>query len=164
MAVIHFSTNYTMKKQDASQTLQNVLDACKKTTSTPIDDILEEKISATKGYKKYICMVIVVLMLTLCAPIPFVFFAKSPSAANYKPDITVSSYAVQDGYLYLYFDGSLIDFTSIYAVSSDGSTVFPLEYNSGTGLVSFTYDDTEWNIYVSDLNNVTVHLLLTPPQ
>lgn len=159
-----FSQKYTMSKEDATKALQNVLDACEKVAVTPVDDILTEKRIAAKGYNKYIVAVIVALVLTLVAPLPFISMAKSPSEVSYTPDISVSSYYVRDEYLYIYFHGSLIDYSSIYAISSDQATVFPLEYNSGTGLVTFPYDNTEWNIYISDLNNVTVHLLLTPPQ
>jgi len=153
-----------MNKQDATSTLQNVLEACESGNITPIDEMLSSKITASKGYNKYIYAVILAIVITLFTPLLFVATAEPATSPTYHADIAVDDYYVQDGCLYIDLHGSFIDFTSIYAVSASGSTVFPLEYNSNTGLVSFLYDETEWNIYVSDLNNVTVHMLLTPPQ
>lgn len=154
---------YTLKKELASETLASVLDEIEKSSSTPIDEMLTTRIDAAKSYSKYSTFVIIALVFTMLSPLIFVFTSNS-GAVDEKPDISVADYYVQGDMLYIDLDGPFIDYTSIYAVSSSGATVFPLDYNSGTGLISFAYDKTEWNIYVGDLNHKTVHMLLTPPQ
>ena len=154
---------YTLKKELASETLASVLDEIEKSSSTPIDEMLTTRIDAAKSYSKYSTLVIGCLVFTLLCPLIFVFTSNSRQTET-SPDISIADYYVQGDMLYIDLDGSFIDYTSIYAVSSSGSTVFPSEYNSGTGLITFIYDKTEWNIYVSDLNHLTAHMLLTPPQ
>ena len=152
-----------MNKEAASATLASVLDECEKVSSTPIDEMLNTRIDAAKGYSKYANLVIAALVFTLLTPLIFVFTSGQKGVAA-EPDIGVNEYYVQGDMLYIDLDGSFIDYTSVYAVSQSGAKVYPAEYNSGTGLVSFIYDKTEWNIYVSDLNGEEVHMLLTPPQ
>ncbi len=154
---------YVMDKEAASATLASVLDECEKQANTPIDEMLTTRIDAAKGYAKYANMVIAALAFTLLTPLLFVFTSAKKGVAA-EADISVSEYYVQGDMLYIDLDGSFIDYTSLYAVSASGATVYPAEYNSGNGLVSFIYDKTEWNIYVSDLNGTQVHMLLTPPQ
>lgn len=153
-----------MKKDAASSTLQNILDACETTSNTPIDDMLARKVSATKGYAPYIAAVIAALVITLLAPIPFAIASNASSGVESSADISASDYYVESGLLYIQLDGPFIDYTSIYAITPSGSMVFPLSYNSGNGMVTFIYNEEEWNIYVSDYNSNTVHFLLTPPQ
>ena len=162
MSVFHRSKKYTMKKDAASSTLANVLRTVEKSNNTPIDKMLKKRVNAAKGYSRYLTAVKLMLAFTLVVPLVFVFTANAKGAPA-KADISVGDYYVQDGMLWIDLDGPFIDYTSIYAVSGDGSTVFPLDYNSGTGMITFPYDETEWNIYVSDLNSETVHMLLTPP-
>lgn len=151
-----------MNKEAASSTLASVLEEVEKATNTPIDKMLKRKNRAAKGYARYSNMVIAALVFTMLSPLIFVFTSRS--GAQYESaDISVEDYYVQGDMLWIDLDGPFIDYTSIYAVSASGSTVFPVEYNSGTGMVSFIYDGLEWNIYVSDLNKVPVHMLLTPP-
>ncbi|MCR5596348.1 MAG: hypothetical protein K6G12_10890 [Lachnospiraceae bacterium] len=157
-----FNRNYTMKKDAASSTLAKVLNSVEKSSSTPIDKMLKKRANAAKGYSRYLTAVKVILAFTLLVPLIFVFTANAKGTET-KAEISVNDYFVQDGMLFIDLDGPFIDYTSIYAVTSSGSTVFPTEYNSGNGMVSFPYDETEWNIYVSDLNSETVHMLLTPP-
>ncbi len=162
MSILHHSKKYTMDKFAASSTLAKVLSSVEKSNNTPIDKMLKKRVNAAKGYSRYQTMVKAILVFTLLVPLVFVF-TSSLKKTNDKADISVNDYYVQDSVLYLDLDGPFIDYTSIYAVSSAGNTVFPTEYNSGNGMVTFNYDDTEWNIYVSDLNSETVHMLLTPP-
>lgn len=164
MSLFHISRQYTMKKDVASSTLQNILDACETTSTSPIDDMLAQKITATKGYSPYITMVIIALIITLIAPIPFAVFSKASVQTNTSADIKAQDYNVKDGYLYLTVTGPFIDYTSIYAITSSGSMVFPLNYNTVNGEICFIYNEEEWNIYISDYNGDTVHFLLTPPQ
>lgn len=154
---------YTMKKEDASSTLAKVLEEVEKSSNTPIDRMLTRKTRAAKGYARYTNLVTAALVFTLLCPLIFVFTSNS-GKADEPADISVADYYVQGDMLWIDLDGSFIDYTSIYAVSASGATVFPMEYNSGTGMVSFIYDGLEWNIYVSDLNKVQVHMLLSPPQ
>ena len=162
MSAFHRKKRYTMKKEVASSTLAKVLNSVEKTNNTPIDKMLKKRVNAAKGYSRYLTAVKVMLAFTLLVPLVFVFTANAKGAPA-KADISVGDYYVQDGYLFIDLDGPFIDYTSVYAVSGNGSTVFPVEYNSGNGMISFPYDETEWNIYVSDLNSDTVHMLLTPP-
>lgn len=162
MSAFHRTRRYTMKKDAASSTLAKVLSSVEKNSNTPIDKMLKKRVNAAKGYSRYLTAVKIMLAFTICVPLVFVFTANA-KGTDVKADISVGDYYVQDGYLYIDLDGPFIDFTSVYAVTASGSTVFPAEFNSGTGMVSFPYDETEWNIYVSDLNSETVHMLLTPP-
>ncbi len=152
-----------MDKEVASSTLAKVLSTVEKHQNTPIDKMLKKKVRAAKGYSRYLTMVKAMLVFTLFVPLVFVFTANAKGTPA-KAEISVDDYFVQDGMLYIDLKGPFIDYTSVYAVSASGATVFPSEFNSGNGLISFVYDDTEWNIYVSDLNSETVHMLLTPPQ
>lgn len=162
MSVFHFSRKYTMKKDVASSTLAKVLSSVEKSTNTPIDKMLKKRVNAAKGYSRYLTAVKCMLAFTLVVPLVFVFTANA-KGVDTKADIGVNDYFVQDGMLFIDLDGPFIDYTSIYAVTASGATVFPTEFNSGNGMISFPYDETEWNIYVSDLNSETVHMLLTPP-
>ncbi|MBR6391423.1 MAG: hypothetical protein IKS16_08795 [Lachnospiraceae bacterium] len=162
MSAFHRTKRYTMKKDAASSTLAKILSSVEKNSNTPIDKMLKKRVNAAKGYSRYLTAVKIMLAFTICVPLIFVFTANA-KGVDTKADISVGDYYVQDGYLYIDLDGPFIDFTSVYAVTASGSTVFPVDFNSGTGMVSFPYDETEWNIYVSDLNSETVHMLLTPP-
>lgn len=162
MSAFHRTRKYTMKKDVASSTLAKVLSSVEKSSNTPIDKMLKKRVNAAKGYSRYLNAVKIMLAFTLVVPLVFVFTANAKGEET-KADISVGDYYVQDGYLFIDLDGPFIDYTSVYAVSGDGSTVFPAEFNSGNGMISFPYDETEWNIYVSDLNSETVHMLLTPP-
>ena len=162
MSIFHINRKYTMKKDVASSTLAKVLNSVEKSTNTPIDKMLKKRVNAAKGYSRYLTAVKLMLAFTLVIPLLFVFTSNA-KGTNPKADISVDDYFVQDGMLFIDLDGPFIDYTSIYAVTASGSTVFPVDYNSGNGMVSFPYDETEWNIYVSDLNSEVVHMLLTPP-
>ncbi len=126
-----------MKKDAASSTLQNILEACESTSNTPIDEMLAQKATATKGYSPYITAVLVILVITLIAPLPFAFSAKASASTEVSAQISATDYYVENNMLYIQLDGPFIDYTSIYAITPSGSMVFPMSYNSGNGLVSF---------------------------
>lgn len=164
MSVIRVSKKYTMSKAEADNTLKNVLDACENSDNPHNSTVSTNTVNPIKNINLlYIC-VICAIAITLVLPIFFAFSAQSSHPQTSKADIEVEDYYVEDSTLFIYLDGSFIDYSSIYAVNPSGTCFTPSSFDYKTGLITFDYDETEWNIYVSDLNGINLHMLFTPPQ
>lgn len=161
--MFHRKKQYTMSKSEATATLQNVLNACDKPASNNMDEILSKTFQISGGYKIRIIVTAVLLFITIISPL---LFSPKLSKSNYnskKADVKIENYEVVDSDLYIDLAGPFLVVANAYAVNPDGEQFTPVEDNIWKDQIHFdNYDDTEWNIYLNDVNGNTIHLLLTP--
>ena len=79
-----------------------------------------------------------------------------------KSPVLLSSEKINNT-LVIYFeeDSGFLDYENIYAKSVSGNVVKPLSYNQNNLSVTFQYPSEALNIFVSDLSNNTLQLVVT---
>ena len=153
-----------MNKSDASQTLQNILDACQPAEASSYNETVKASIKKAPGIHIRIVITVITLIFTILMPL---LFAPKLVKSHYNTsvaDVSIKSYNIEDGILSIDFNGQFIDLQSAYAISESGKKVLPSNIDIWKNQIHFEYDGTEWNIYIDDTNGNTVHMLLIPPQ
>lgn len=151
-----------MQPAQASETLRNVFEACDQPVSTRIDEIIGNSSTISSAYPTLIIVTVISLIITLLLPI---LLSPSISGKKYngnKATASIQDYSVENGQLYIDLDGQFLNITKAYAINPSGETIYPREYNIWKEQLFFDYDETEWNIYLEDINGNTVHMLLSP--
>ena len=84
------------------------------------------------------------------------------TGVDVTPPTLVSSQLVS-GELEIFFadDISAIDFSTVYAVDTEGQVVYPLRHDPDAVSVTFAYPETHLNIFVSDTCGNILQLVLT---
>lgn len=79
-----------------------------------------------------------------------------------KSPVLISSERI-DGKLMIYFeeDSGILDYENIYAKTTDGEIIKPLSYSEKDLCVTFSYPTEPINIYVSDISDNTLQVVLT---
>lgn len=145
---------------DADRTLQNIFEACNvKPNTVSFKELVSHARENTVKY--IICMMITAAALIFTFFIPLLF-KPSASSRPLETDIAVESSSLENGNFTLHLTGSMIDYTSIYAIDEENEKVYPTSYDVRSGEVDFRYNNESWNIYIPDLNGSQLHLLLTP--
>lgn len=155
---------YTMSKRQANETLQNVFLACNQVPNgTSIDKLMNTKKIRVKSYNTWMIIAVVALVFTFALPLLLNPFSnKLAPADRKKAQIVITDHKLLDDSFTLTLKGDFIDYNSICAIDGDGNTVYPITYDYKKGTVVLPYYDSEWNIYIYDLNQNELHLLLSP--
>lgn len=79
-----------------------------------------------------------------------------------QPPVLISSERI-DGKLIIYFeeDSGILDYENIYAKTLDGRTLYPLSYDKKGLYVTFSYPTEPVNIYVSDMSDNTLQVVVS---
>lgn len=156
---------YEMDMELANATLQNILAACDKAPNTiPFDKLILRQKFNSRVYTSPIIAVIIMLVLTLSAPLLIVPVSKY-IGQHFPPEETllIADY-VEDNILYLKFAGSRsILYHKAYLETLDDQIVNSISYDIKEGIICFPYyDHTESNVYIPLYNGETLHLLISP--
>jgi len=156
---------YTMTKSEATTTLQNVFEACERPVSNHMDEILAKTFKISGGYKIRILITLIILVITVFLPLFLSpVFSKTHYNAN-KANVLIKDYEVSGSDLFIDLTGPFLVVSETYAINPSGDIFTPIEIDVWTDQIHFNnYDETEWNIYLNDVEGNTIHLLLIPPQ
>lgn len=156
----------TIDKAQANKTLQNVFQACNQQPNyVAVDQLLERKKSMVHPYNVWIVVSLVALILTFLSPLALNPMSNRIKKGESETDIVITNHQVTDGHFQMTLSGDFIDYSSIHAINSTGSKIYPDSYSAADGIVSIPYDGKEeLNIYVSDYNGKQLHLLLSPKE
>lgn len=161
-----------MDKKAADDTLKTVFAACnQQPNETDMNSLVENKEEYSRKYKHSFIIAIAAFILFFFSPLAFAPFSGTfapdefdPAPAANGAAITIEHHELTEDQFILVVSGELVDFTSAYAVNPEGIRIYPVSYSSMTGEIIFPYDNTEWNIYISDYNGEQLHLLLSPKE
>lgn len=155
---------FTMSKNEAAETLQKVFLACNQVpNATSIDKLIMTKKNRIKAYNVWMIVAVIALVFTFAVPLALnPFNNKLAPAERNKAQIVITDHKLLEDSFTLTLKGDFIDYNSIYAIDSDGNTVYPITYDYKKGTVVLPYYESEWNIYIYDLNQNELHLLFSP--
>lgn len=154
---------YTMNSEIASETLNNVMLACKKEPVTiPLHELIDRSCPRTAFCNAGRFISVFMLLLTFFVPL---MFPHSPvrfeQTQNSVTELTLNSHYIMNGNLYLQFYGDTIDPDKSYMLTDSGSRFTCSSYNNKKGLISFPYYGEDANIYIESSNGTVLQILMT---
>lgn len=150
---------YQIDMEQANAALQNVFAACNEAPNTvPIDRLLLHQAAHKRTYDIFLRVIIVLLLLTLLSPLPFLCFMQTTNAS---PIVLEEHYVKGDKlYLELDFGNHTIKFEEAYLVSPGGTIYEIVSYDSQTHVLCFPYIAQACSIYIPYDENSLLHLQL----
>ena len=154
---------YSINKKAANETLQNVFAACEQTPNTrSLDALLIKNYANTTLVKTGKWLSVVLLVLLLLCPLVFYLAGKEAETKPHRADIIVTQhYMDEENECFVFrLSGSNIYYDGIYAKSSDGTVVYPVETDDD-GTVKFHFTGGTLNIFIPDTEGGIVQAVLS---
>lgn len=159
---INAPQKYTLNLDTANQTLQNIFEACEQTPNdVPLQILASQKDAIVRPISVMVWVCHIVLFLVLLLP-----FLLNQTKYQFTSYTSFDSFYVKENYaeeknIYIRLNSNDIDFTKCYLIDSQGTEIAASDFNTSTNTITFPYDDSNVDIYVSDQQNQVLHLLLT---
>ena len=154
---------YSMDKETAKNTLQNVFDACDaKPNTTSFDTIVLRSIANTTLVMTCKWIACIVLVFVLISPLAF-YEKEGFSVGNLRmsTQISVNEHHLYEDRFEMILSGDNIDYTGIYCKKQDGTVVVPYYYEIESGKVVIPFDGDSLNIFITCLDGSVVQALLS---
>ncbi|MFT3984939.1 MAG: hypothetical protein QM697_13610 [Lachnospiraceae bacterium] len=157
-----FKKKYSMDRNTANQTLQNVFAACNQPPNTiPFDKLVLKGLAQTALVKVCKWSAFCFLLLVLLAPLAFQNSEFTVSSKGFGQRIAIENHRLYADHFIMQLSGGSIDYENIYAKKPDGTVVFPVSADPDSGSVVIPYDGNSLNIYIPDNSGNVLQALLS---
>ncbi len=155
---------YEIDVKTADQMLQNVFAACNtEPNRIPFDKIVLKSKQNFKSDNSFMVATILLIIVTFVAPLLFppskVFLSVAPSRER---PLVIEEHSLTEETFNISLKGATIDLQNTYMVGDSGEVLNPISYERESNALVFPFKNEEYNIYITDINGKTLHLLLSP--
>lgn len=154
---------YSMSRQEANDTLNNVLAACNiDSENINFDLLILKSIAQTTLIDACKWIAIGFLFLILIAPVVLInndIKIESRGIANER--IIIRNHQLYSDHFVLELAGDDISYDEIYARNADGDVIFPTRIDEASGHVEFPYSNEALTIFIPDGRGHTLNAALS---
>lgn len=155
---------YEIDVKTADQMLQNVFAACNtEPNRIPFDKIALRSKQDYKSDNSFVIATILLIIITFVAPLLFppskIFLSVDPSRER---PLLIEEHSLTEDTFNISLKGAAIDLQNTYMVGDSGEVLTPTSYDREDNALVFPFNNEEYNIYITDINGKTLHLLLSP--
>ena len=155
---------YTMDMTTANMILQNVFIAGEQApNTTPFDKIVLRSKAQTTMVTACMWVGIVMLLLTLLSPLAFSSQDFKVAQTTAPRSVQIVSHQLYTSEFVMMIEGDKLDYRNIYAMKTNGETVYPsrIRFVDGNTEVTIPYTGEELNLYIPDLDGNVLQAILS---
>lgn len=155
---------YVINKKAANDTLKNVFEACELEPNTKPLELIEVWTIANATIVKIGMWLSVALLIgVLVMPLAFVGCVEKDNGLVTNDRVEISNHYLDEehGYFVMVIDGEIVDYNSVYAVDSNGGTIFPVEINEDEHTVKIPFKEGNLNIFIPKTDGTFVQAILS---